>query len=116
MLEIVPLAGDAIDFFKLQSFLIDRLRGKYGFRVKKFTTDHYQGTQMRQAYQKLGVNAELFSVDRTDAPYLLLRDMFGYGCVDTYSYQPLIDNLLDLEHDLGRRKVDHTKSGRQGCV
>ena len=63
---------------------------------------------MRQAFIKEGIDSKILSVDKDDKAYRLLRDALAWGCVSMYKYQPAIDCLSDVEHDLEIRKVDHT--------
>ena len=107
MLEIKAIEDDRIDFFKIQNFLLT-LRKIYGMRFRRFTTDQYQSAQMRQAFIKEGIDSKILSVDKDDKAYRLLRDALAWGCVSMYKYQPAIDCLSDVEHDLEIRKVDHT--------
>ena len=110
LLEIRAPMGDTIDFAVILNFLFF-LRKNVGFKVAKFTVDQWQSEQMRQAHEKKGVKAEIYSVDRDDKAYVAMRDAFYYRCINIYRYEPLIRNLQDVEHDLEKGKVDHSLYG-----
>jgi len=65
------------------------------------------------SYNRRVVNleADVLSVDRNDIPYTLLRDALNYRCIDYYKYDFLIDELIGLEHDIKKGKVDHPATG-----
>jgi hypothetical protein len=124
-LRIRPVKGEKIDITKIVSFILN-LRNK-GFPIKAVTFDGYQSAMAIQVIQKAGqlpqyrryayanrvinLEANVLSVDRTDIPYTVLRDCLNYNTINMYRYQPFIDEVLTLEHDIEKKKVDHPEGG-----
>jgi len=125
MLRVRPVRGEQIDITKIVAFILN-LRN-YGFPLQRVTFDGYQSTMAIQIIQKAGqlpqyrryahfynlldLDSNLLSVDRTDVPYTVLRDCLNYQCINYYKYEPFIDEVLSLEHDYEKKKVDHPEGG-----
>lgn len=84
------------------------------FKVKRVTYDQYQSVESIDAFRSAGFDAQLFSVDRDDTPYQLLRRAMYDQRVSVYQYEPLFQDLSSLEYDAQRGKVDHTGSRDDG--
>jgi hypothetical protein len=134
MLRITPTKGDQIDIQKILDF-IQNLHN-YGYWVQRVTFDGFASEMAIQQLLKASllpprhlqnkksadevVKLESYvqSVDREDTQYRLLRDMLHANAVSYYHYQPVIDEVLDLEHDIRKTaegrikgKVDHPEGG-----
>lgn len=104
MLRIVPPVGSEIDLSKIRGFIV--FLSKL-YNVVSITFDGFQSADSRQLLVKQGLPATLLSVDRNDLPYLTLRNALFERRLAYYHYQPAINELLDLTHDIDRGKVDH---------
>ena len=76
-----------------------------------------------QLMRKVGFEADLLSVDRDDVSYVMLRTALRENRVHCYPYQPLEDELVRLQHDQDKKKVNHPRGGSKdtsdtlaGCV
>lgn len=130
-LRIRATQNDQIDIGKIVEFLLNLPR--FGFPLIRVTWDGFQSAMAVQIMQKAAMTmqerkdrrapfgelgafqgAGVQSVDKTDTPYVLLRDMFTYGAIDIYDYKPFVTEVCALEHFLDpktkRGKVDHPKS------
>ena len=66
--------GDEIPLHKIRELLLD-LRAN-GFNIKKFSSDlRLASADTLQILKKAGFNVEYLSVDKTDKPYLDLRNL-----------------------------------------
>jgi len=104
MLRIVPPVGSEIDLSKIRGFIVFL---STIYNVVSITFDGFQSADSRQLLVKQGLPATLLSVDRNDLPYLTLRNALFERRLAYYHYQPALNELLDLTHDIDRGKVDH---------
>ncbi len=112
-IRIDPPAGSEIDHGKIRSFLL-YLRDLYP--IKTVTYDGWQSVASIQVLRKSGMHCRTISVDRTEDPYLGLRSALHERRVGMYHYDHFIDELLDLQRDIKKHKIDHpikaTKGGK----
>lgn len=113
MLRVVPPKGSEIDLSKLRGFIFF-LSSLYP--VTRVTFDRFQSADSIQLLNKAGVESGHQSVDASDEAYRALRSAFFDRRVLFYRYEPVIEELLELEHDARRRKVDHPKKNSHGGV
>ncbi len=111
MLRIVPPAGSEIDLGKVRSFIIYLSKL---YRIDKITFDQFQSADSIQILRKLGFEVAHQSVDRSDEAYLMLRSALFDRRLLYYQYEPFMDELLDLERDSKKRKVDHPVRSSKG--
>jgi len=111
MLRVRPPANGQIDMSKIRSFVL-WLREMYS--IMRVTYDGYQSADACQILSKAGVESGVLSVDRDDEAYLFLRSAFREHRVACYSYEPFIGEVLDLEHFLDKKKVDHPLAASSG--
>jgi hypothetical protein len=122
MVQIKPTHGAQIDITKIVHFILN-LRN-FGFSLMRATFDGFQSAMAIQTLNHAGqlpeytftyrnmlynLESQVLSVDRNDVPYTLLRDQLNYGGIKYYKYQPFIDEITRLEHDIEKNKVDHPK-------
>lgn len=105
LLRIRATRRDQIDLAKIRGFII--ALNTYGYAIGAVTFDQFQSADMIQILTKEGISAGHLSVDRTDLPYLNARQALVEGRVSYYHYAPLVDELVNLEHDRDEGKVDH---------
>jgi hypothetical protein len=82
-----------------------------GIRFKQITFDMFQSVDSMQILQSKGYNTDYFSVDRDTDAYYTFRNALYDGRLKLVRYQPFIDEVLSLEDDLERGKVDHPPDG-----
>lgn len=111
LLAIRPPVNGEIDLSKIRSFV---LYLRQIFPLRGVTFDGYQSRDSCQMLRKSHVAAHELSVDRTDKPYLGLRSALSDRRVTYYSYPKLIEELLYLERDVSRGKVDHPQKFPNG--
>lgn len=104
-----PVGNDKISIQKLREFI--EYLDAVGLWVEKVTYDQYQSEGSLQILQSQGFNAEKFSVDAIDTPWVEVCDQFYFRRIFLYDYEPFRKELYDLIHDREKRKVDHPKGG-----
>lgn len=97
---------DEIPLWKIRDFLI-WLKEK-GVNIVKVSFDSFQSMDMVQILQRKGFNVEVLSVDRSDEQYLNLVNLYLERRIRHRECVLYRKELLNLEHDRVRRKVDHT--------
>lgn len=108
-LRIVPPIGGEIILGDVRR-LVYQL-SKRGFMITSVSLDSWNSADAIQKLNQRGFNAIQLSVDRTMAPYDLLKTSLYEGRIHFYEYRPLIKELQELEHDRVKRKVDHPQKG-----
>ena len=104
VLRIIPPQGGENALFKFRSFILFL---KQFYNVKLVTFDGFNSADCVQLLNRAGVKSELYSVDRTDDAYLGLRNAMTERRIGMYDYEPLKKELLFLERDIRKGKVDH---------
>lgn len=82
-----------------------------GFSIQWASLDGWQSIDTRQILQVGGIDAPLLSMDRTEEPYKQLRRVVEDGRVQLPYSKLLRSELLYLQQDPKRRKVDHPPGG-----
>ena len=95
--------GDRMSFQKVINFII-WLR-KSGFRVNLVTTDQYQSSYVRETLNQQGFETDKISVDRTEDPYIGLRNLLQDQRIELIKHQLQEDELVNLQRINGR--IDH---------
>jgi hypothetical protein len=112
MLQVRPPVGSEIDLSKVRAFVMYLSRI---YPVTRVTMDGFQSRDAMQILLKENIEAGYLSVDRTDEAYINLRSALFDRRIAYYDYPPFITELLDLERDIKRQKVDHpTRSSAGG--
>ncbi len=112
MLRIEAPRNSETDLGKIREFIY--WLNSHGYAICSVTYDGYQSADSIQILKKAGINAGKLSVDRTepknpDAAYICLRNAIINKHVRYYYYEPLLDEVLNLQYDAEKRKVDHSK-------
>jgi hypothetical protein len=106
LISVHPPGGESeIDLSKMRAFVIN-LRD-LGLPIWRVVCDGYQSRDNAQILNKVGFDAVINSVDRTDEPYLTLKQAVAEERARYYRYPILIRELGELERDLDHSKVDH---------
>ncbi len=104
VLRVVPPPGSEIELSKVRSF-VHYLKALYPITLVTF--DGFQSADCIQILKRQKIDSRLFSVDRTEDPYLMLRSALYDRRIFMYAYKILEDELLYLERDPKTGKVDH---------
>lgn len=111
MLRITPPPGSEIDLGKVRAFILYLSKL---FNVAKVTFDRFQSADSIQILTKMGQESGHQSVDKDEEAYLTLRAGLFDRRVLYYEYGPFVDEVLDLERDAQKRKVDHPVRSSKG--
>lgn len=111
MLRVVPPVNSEIDLGKVRGFILYLARL---FQVARVTFDRFQSAEMIQLLGKMKIEAGHQSVDKTDEAYKMLRSALFDRRVLYYEYEPFIEEVLDVEHNPKKRKVDHPVKSSKG--
>lgn len=88
----------------VRQFVID-LQEKRGFGLIKVTSDRWGSEETIQEFNRSGIDAEQFSVDRSKAPYYTMKDYMQQGIFKTYP-NAIWDRECNELIDLGN-KIEH---------
>lgn len=102
--------GEEIPFYKIRNFIY-YLRDKLGYNIVMVSQDSFQSRDSLQTMKNNGFNVKLLSVDRTYDPYNSLKNAINEGRIVSPHIGVLEKELLDLEDDRKRNKIDHPKTG-----
>jgi len=111
MLRIVPPTGSETDLSKVRSFIL-YLREMYP--ITRVTFDGYQSVDSAQILNKAQVESGTLSVDRTEEPYVSLRAAFFERRIACYHYERFYTEMLFLERDINKKKIDHPQKFPDG--
>ncbi len=112
---IAPDANNEIDVAEIRSF-VQHLKNKYGYPIKAVTYDNVDSRESIQQWRKSGMRAGQLSVDRGSAPYKQLRDAMYDVRILLPDDDLLVGEILDLEYDETKDKVDHPIHGTKDCA
>lgn len=107
---ILPFQTAEIDVGEVRTW-VRQLKVTYGYPIRGITYDGWNSLESRQQWKKQGMRTGLQSVDRTSVPYKNLRDALYDGRLRLYYQEILIDELISLEFDEKKDKVDHPPKG-----
>lgn len=108
--SITPDANNEIDVAEVRAF-VKHLRTKYGYPIRGVSYDGVDSRESIQAWRKDGMRATMVSVDRTSVPYKQLRDAMYDTRVILQNDDEVLSEILDLEYDEDKDKVDHSVNG-----
>ena len=109
MLRIQAPDGGEIDIKKVRGILLKLI--DWGFYLHTVSYDQYQSAESIQQLQQLNVNAVKLSVDRGFDPYNSLKEAFYEDRIDIYPHHYLQHELISLERDVEKKKIDHPPKG-----
>jgi hypothetical protein len=112
VLEVLPPKLGEIDYSKIRSLLY-KLRDA-GMNLRFVSFDGYQSADSRQILAAKSYTTGVVSMDRTMEPYEYLRNAIYDGRVNLPRHPKLQVELLKLEFDARRQKVDHPAQGALG--
>jgi len=109
-LEVAPPLGGEIQFWKIRE-LIYALRDQLGIPVEWVSLDTYQSADTIQILRTKGFKAGVQSIDRTTAPYDVVKQALYDGRILMPPHERLCTELVQLEMDMKKGKVDHPPRG-----
>ena len=109
--SIKPSGTAQIDPGEIRSWLME-LGTVHGLNVSGVSYDGFQSSESIQRWRKAGLlNVRLVSMDRTTQPYDHFRRALYQGRVDIVAFGMLSKELLELEYNAEKDKVDHPPRG-----
>jgi len=108
-LQVRPPTNGEISFENIRTLLY-KLRA-HGLCIRWVSFDSFQSTDSQQILRQKGFTTGTVSVDRTTGPYDLLKTALYDGRVKIPTDECLLRELLSLERDQVRGKVDHPPRG-----
>lgn len=108
--SIAPDANNEIDVAEVRAF-VKHLRTKYGYPIRGVSYDGVDSRESIQAWRKDAMRATMISVDRTSVPYKQFRDAMYDTRVILQNDSEVLSEILDLEYDEDKDKVDHSVNG-----
>lgn len=109
MLRIKAPEGGEIQVDYVRALLL-QLR-EHGCNFRKITYDQYQSASSIQAFQRMGIDADRFSVDKPMDAYNAFKEAILENRLAIYSYEPFLEEVFRLEHNEQKDKVDHPPKG-----
>ena len=106
--------GDRQSFQKVVNFLVWLRR--QGFNIGKISADQYQSAYMLETLELQGFDTCKVSVDRSDEPYIGLKNLLFDQCIELIKHQVQENELIHLENT--GNKIDHPQvnpDGTKGC-
>jgi hypothetical protein len=104
MLRLIPPASAEIPLWKIRDFILF-LRQFYSIRLVTF--DGWQSRDSAQLLRRERLQTGILSLDKRDDAYVSLRSALFDRRIAVYYYRWFENEVLDLERDVRRSKVDH---------
>lgn len=99
--------GSRLSFQKVVNFML-WLRRK-GFNVGTISTDQYQSSYLREVLSSQGFNTDKISVDRSEEPYIGLKNILYDQRIELVKNDLRDEELVNLQRLNG--KIDHKQNG-----
>lgn len=112
---IAPDANNEIDVAEVRSF-VKHLKDRCGYPIRAVTYDNVDSRESIQQWRKSGMRAGQLSVDRGSAHYKQFRDAMYDLRVLMHENDLLVQEILDLEYDADKDKVDHPVQSTKDCA
>jgi hypothetical protein len=113
ILEVVAPVNGVISQAKIRALII-KLRNA-GFNIVVVSADDYQSDATLETLASNGFNVRKQSVDRSLDPYYNLREAIYEGRFEFYQHDKFIKEMISLEEDTKKRKIDHLPTGSKDC-
>lgn len=102
--------GDRQSFQKVVNFLVWLRR--QGFNIGKISADQYQSAYMLETLELQGFDTCKVSVDRSDEPYIGLKNLLFDQCIELIKHQVQENELVHLQRT--GNKIDHPQVNPDG--
>jgi len=112
-LQIIPPKGGEIKYSLIRQLIYD-LRD-LGFHIQIVTADKYQSKDMLQILNDNGFETGYISCDTSLEPYYNLRTAIYEGRMEIYDHPIFTNEIINLEEDTKRRKIDHRQGYTKDC-
>lgn len=99
--------GDRMSFQKVINFLVWLRRS--GFNIGVVSTDQFQSSYVREMLSQQGFNTKKISVDRSEEPYIGLKNVIYDQRIELVKNQLQEDELVNLQRINNR--IDHPSYG-----
>lgn len=109
VLEIKPPKGGEIIFHRIRELIY--MMSKSGLGIRWVTFDQYQSTDSIQLLRQSGYVVGRQSMDATMTPYDFLKNALYEDRINIPYHQKLVTELISLEKDARRGKIDHPPHG-----
>lgn len=113
--SIEPDHANPIDIADVRAW-IKTLKTQYRYPINTVTYDTYQSQESIQAWRKMGVKSGNVTVDRDTKAYKSFREMLYDDRVNIYDNTVLIEEMMTIEYDIAKDKVDHSFSGHKDLI
>lgn len=110
MCSIEPDHQNEIDIADIRAW-VKTLRTQYRYPINTVTYDTFQSKESTQAWKKMGVKSGNVTVDRDTKAYKAFREMLYDGRVYMYDNTVAIEEMMTVEYDIVKDKVDHPYGG-----
>jgi hypothetical protein len=113
-LEVAPPQGGEILFYRIREMLY-KLRGM-GLNIKWVSFDSFQSVDSLQTLRQQGFITGMRSMDTNLTPYALLKAAIYDGRLRLPEHPRLRRELLSVEYDPKKSKIDHPSTGSKDCA
>lgn len=104
---VEPPRGDRLSFQKVMNFLMWLRRS--GFNIGTISTDQYQSSYLRELLSAQGFKTAKISVDRSEEPYIGLKNILYDQRIELIHNSVRDDELVHLQRV--NNKIDHPAGG-----
>lgn len=104
---VEPPRGDRLSFQKVVNFLMWLRRS--GFTIGTISTDQYQSSYLRELLSAQGFHTEKISVDRSEEPYIGLKNILYDQRIELIKNEVRDNELIRLQRV--NNKIDHPANG-----
>lgn len=108
LLRVIPPKSGEILISDIRNIILEFLNNN--FDIKVITMDKFQSIDTIQMFRQFNLEAYNLSVEKYEA-YKLLKDVIYERRVYFYDYPPLVSELIKLELNITKGKVDHPEGG-----
>jgi len=109
VLEIKPPKNGEILFHKIRSMIYALT--KQGLNIKWVTFDSFQSTDSMQLLKQQGYTVGYTSTDTSMLPYDITKQALYDGRIEMPTHEKLRSELVSLEKDAKKGKIDHPPNG-----
>lgn len=105
IIRISPVQGEEVKFWQVRKLLFDFI--EHGIPIKYAVLDHWQSDDFAQLLKDQGIDASQVKTDIKS--YETFKSAVYEGRFKCYAYKPLYDEMMLLEYDPIKMKVDVAK-------
>lgn len=109
VLEVKPPKGGEILFYKIRETI--QVLKKQGLNIRWVTLDSFQSVDTLQLLRQMGFLTGCQSMDTSTSPYESVKNALYEGRLSIPMHKKLASELIGLEKDMKRNKIDHPSTG-----